>query len=107
MNDTPKSYRDIYHFIVNSVSQLAAFRFARRAKKSIAEIREMVKEAELKTLEEYTGRTTAELNDALPGICTRFNSLVEELKSPELSIEQFDKIIAQIEDPSWYSRPKK
>lgn len=61
--------------------------------KDIRQIRKLIAETKLKTLEEYLGKTTAELDSVKPGLCAEYNGLVAELKNPELSSENFQEIM--------------
>lgn len=49
-------------------------------------------EGGFKTLEQWTGKTTEELNNFRHGICEDYNSLVEKLKNPNLSVSEAKKI---------------
>jgi len=91
--------RDI---IIDSLNQLIAFK--RFIGLGINEIKEVIKEAELKTLEEYTNKTTEELNAVQSGVCGKYNSLIKEIKNPDLTLERFKEIM----DESWViAHPKK
>lgn len=81
--------------INDSVNQLIVFK--RFIGLGIDEIKEVIKEAEFKTLEEYTGKTTKELNAVQPGVCEKYNSLIKEIQNPDLTFERFKEIM----DESW------
>ena len=49
-------------------------------------------EGGFKTLEKWTGETTEKLERFRPGICGKYNVLVERMKSPSLTAEEAKKI---------------
>jgi len=62
---------------------------------TIEEIREVIKnmaDDHLKKLEDFTGKKTYELDKIKPGICARYNILIEKLKNPDLKYEDFEEI---------------
>ncbi|MDO8565607.1 MAG: hypothetical protein Q7S04_00285 [Candidatus Moranbacteria bacterium] len=59
----------------------------------IDQIRKLIEETNFSTLEEYLGKSTAELDSVKPGICAKYNSLIVELKNPDLSFENFQAIM--------------
>lgn len=64
--------------------------------KDIEQVKKLVAETNLKTLEEYTNKTTAELELVKPGVCARYNELIVELKNPDLSFERFKGMIEEM-----------
>lgn len=62
----------------------------------ITEIREIIKntpEFYLKDLETVTGKSRHELEKVQLGICDKYNTLINELKNPDLEYEDFIRII--------------
>lgn len=98
--------KDIYYVITDRMNHLVQFTFLRRGR-TIEEMKGFIRQAELKTLEEYTGKSTKELEKALPGVSATFNDLVCRLKKPNLTLKKLDKILEKVKDRSWYSKPKK
>jgi len=88
--------------IIDSVNQLVCFN--RFVDSGIKEIRKQISEAKFKTLEEYTGKTTEELNAVQSGVCEKYNSLIKEIKNPDLTFAKFSEIMEE----AWaIAHPKK
>jgi hypothetical protein len=56
-------------------------------------VREFIMDAELQTLEEYTGVTAEALDAEMPGVREKYNALVRTLQDPNLTIERFKNIV--------------
>ncbi len=83
-----EGFMSIRSVINDSANQLMAFKFF----DDITEIRKYIAEAKLKTLEEYTNKKKIELEKIKPGVCEKYNDLVNQLKNPDLTYENFQKI---------------
>ncbi|MFA6586183.1 MAG: hypothetical protein WCS86_03430 [Candidatus Paceibacterota bacterium] len=79
--------------IEDSGNQFIMFKFF----DDIVDIRKRILGANLKTLEEYTGKTREELEKVKPGVCVNYDSLIKEFKDPNLTYERFRQIL----DESW------
>ena len=80
--------------IKDSVVQLMCFKME-GIRLGIDEIKKIISETELKTLQEYTGRTTEELNAVQPGICEKYNLLIKDIKDPNLNVGRFVQIMEE------------
>ena len=58
-------------------------------------IKKKIGEYPLETLEEFTGKSTEELNKMKPNICEKYNALIEELKSLDFTHERFKEIMKE------------
>lgn len=81
-----------YAKIQDAGNQLMQFRYFQ----DIEQIRKLVAGTDFKTLEEYVGKTTTELESVKPGVCVRYNELIAELKNPSLSLERFEEMIKEM-----------
>jgi hypothetical protein len=77
--------------IQDAGNQFVGFSFV----KDFAQVKQLIGETKFKTLEEYTGRTTDELDAVRPGVCARYNKLVSDLQNPELTSEQLQAIMKE------------
>jgi hypothetical protein len=63
----------------------------------IEDIKRLVPEANLQTLEEYTGLKSEELESYKAGVGSEYNTLINLLKNSELTMEEFEDIIKHTE----------
>ena len=66
-----------------------------REYKDIEEIKEIIKESGLKTIEDYTGKSTDFLEKIKPGITTEFNALAGRLIKTDLTKDEFIQILKE------------
>lgn len=102
----PPFKKDIYDAIVDNVNHLVQFMFFNPQNTTIEALRTKIAGAKLVTLESYSGFTTEELENALPKVTTTFNALIVRLQNKDLTYDEFDAIMAQVKDRSWYTRHK-
>lgn len=77
--------------INNAGNQFNAFRNF----DDIEQIKKLIKEADLKTLEQYTSLTRGKLDFLDSGMCDKYDSLILELKNPNLTYERFNEIMKE------------
>jgi len=78
--------------IQDAANQIIAFRFFG----DFEHTKKLIAETEFKTLEEYTDRTTADLEKVKTGVCGEYNALIMEIQSPNLTREEFDRIVKKV-----------
>lgn len=78
--------------IEDSVMQVMQFKFFT----DINQIKKLISETQFKTLEEYTGKTFAELNKVKPGVCEAYDALIVEFQNPDLTMERFTNILDEV-----------
>ena len=85
------SFESPQHLIVDSANQLYQFKFLRQ----LSLIKEEIQNTNFKTLQDYTGLTTEVLEKAKPGICEKYNALVQKIQAPDLTLEEYESIFKE------------
>lgn len=88
-----QSFGDQKHIIMDSANQLIPFKF--HLHEGMDRIRELIRTSDVKTLEEYTHKTTSELETLKPGVTTAYNDLVIKLRNPNLEESEFEEIMKE------------
>lgn len=78
--------------IEDAANQLMHFRML----PDIERAKNEIQKANLRSLEEYTGKTTQELNKAKPGVCEKYNALVEQFKDPNITLERIKELSQEV-----------
>ena len=89
--DITETQMNLPSIISDAGNQLFAFRNL----DDIEQIKELIKEADLKTLEQYTSLPREKLEFLDHGICDKYDSLIFELKNPNLTYERFEEIMKE------------
>ena len=109
MADKPYD-KDIFHWIEDAAQHLVNIRFIYHPdRRTIGEIREAVKKADLKSFEEYMAlrdKTPEETEAAVPGAIATFNDLKARLQNPDLTMQEYREIWEKLGDRSWFKRKK-
>jgi len=93
--------KDSEHIIVDACNQFTWFELYK--KRNIEEIKQVILEANLKTLEGYLTEKFGDIHQTIiekvkqdnPGVFHKYNSLIERLKSPNLNYEEYLKILEE------------
>lgn len=94
MQNFENIFNSTENLIADSANQLMGYGYFE--KDGIEKIRELITRNDLITIEEYTKKTTEELEKAKPGVCKKYNSLVEEIKNPSLTMERLKEIMKEV-----------
>lgn len=91
-----------YAPINDALVQIVQFKnFLRLAEKenglSLKDLRKTISESDLQSLEEFLKKSKKELEKIKPGIVELYNSLIEKIKNPNLSLEELRSIIQKAE----------
>ncbi len=91
--ETNKFYRDSIKGKINdSANQFGAFKYF----KNEQEIKDLIKENPLVSLEDYLSKTTEEIDKEKPGICEKYNDFVKEFMDPNISYDRIKYIINEV-----------
>jgi hypothetical protein len=93
MEKGPENNDSIKNLIVDANNQVSQFQFF-----SAEEAKIRLSEYDFKTLEMYTEKTYEEIEREFPGMCNRYNSLIEEFKNGEFDEVRFREIIQEVGD---------
>lgn len=75
----------------DSCNQIYQFRFL----PTFVAIQKAISEMEFKTLQEITGETEKILDSKYPKVCSKYNSLIKELKKGKFTPERLEKIFLE------------
>jgi hypothetical protein len=94
MKQEGMKFKDKFAIIEDAGNEIIALSFF--VQYGIEEVKKVIAENGLRTIEEYTGRETKELNAIKPRICEDYNKLISDLKSPDLTIERVKEILDEL-----------
>jgi len=93
MEKEPKPLSSIEKAIVDANGQISQFQFY-----EAEQVKEILRNTQLKSLEEYTGRTTEEIEQISPYVSAVYNDLIKELKEGLFDDSRLKEIIQEASD---------
>ena len=93
MNEAPKNnLENLTAKLQDSCNQVYGFKFSGDAEA----VKKLVPKAELKTLEDYTEESRETLEAKWPGVCDKYDALIEELKGGNFDDERWQEILKEV-----------
>lgn len=90
-------YAPINDALVQFIQFKNFLRLAEKKGLTIEDLRKIISESELKNIEEFSGKNKTELEKVKTGIVDLYNSLIQKIQDPNLSLEELKSIVQKAE----------